>query len=134
MAEIFPKITEEQIANISLEKEHIYPQYLSKTSINPQLIKIIERSGGKDVVLATDSRRCRADMLLNHHKLTEKFSRKIYRDTEDQRNKYVRFMSEISKEKISIMVFENVKYAIDLTIACGIGIDQIIDERRTLNE
>lgn len=130
LAEIIPNITDEQLIKIALQKERIYPKYLSKTNINPQLIEIIDQSGGKDVVLATDSRRYRADMLLNHHGLTEKFSRKIYRNTEDKRNKYVRLMSEIPKEKMSIMVFENDEHAIDLAIACGISIDQIIDVRR----
>ena len=74
LEKIIPNITDKQIINIALEKERIYPEYLSKTSTNPQLIEIIERSMGKDVVLATDSRRCRADMLLNHHGITEKFS------------------------------------------------------------
>lgn len=69
-------------------------------------------------------------MLLSHHGLIEKFSRKIYWGAEDQRDKYARLMTKLPKEKISILVFENDDNAIESAIACGIGIDQIIDVRR----
>ncbi len=38
-------------------------------------------------------------------------------------------MSEIPKERTPILVFENDGDSIELAIACGIGIDQIIDVR-----
>lgn len=127
LEEIIPNITVKQLEEIASHKERIYHKYLSETKANTQLIEIVSCSQGKEVVLATNSHRCRAEMLLNHHGLIESFSRKIYRDAEYQIDKYVRLMAEIPKEKMSILVFENDKKAIESAIACGIGIEQIID-------
>jgi len=129
LKELIPNITDKQLNDISSHKERIYHKYLSKTKVNSKLIQIIAQFQGKEFVLATDSRRCRAELLLNHHGLIGKFSRKIFRDDEDQRDKYARLMSEIPKERTHILVFENDGDSIELAIACGIGIDQIIDVR-----
>ena len=129
LKELIPNITDKQLNDISSHKERIYHKYLSKTKVNSKLIQIIAQFQGKEFVLATDSRRCRAELLLNHHGLIGKFSRKIFRDDEDQRDKYALLMSEIPKERTPILVFENDGDSIELAIACGIGIDQIIDVR-----
>lgn len=130
LKELIPNITDKQLEDIASHKERQYHKYLSKTKSNSQLIEIIARSQGKEIVLATNSRRCRAELLLNHHGLIGKFSRKIFRGDEDQGDKYARLMAEIPKERTPILVFENDGAAIELAIACGIGIDQIIDVRR----
>lgn len=129
LKELIPNITDKQLNDISSYKERIYYKYLSKTKVNSKLIQIIAQFQGKEFVLATDSRRCRAELLLNHHGLIGKFSRKIFRDDEDQRDKYARLMSKIPKERTPILVFENDGDSIELAIACGIGRDQIIDVR-----
>lgn len=129
LKELIPNITDKQLNDISSYKERIYYKYLSKTKVNSKLIQIIAQFQGKEFVLATDSRRCRAELLLNHHGLIGKFSRKIFRDDEDQRDKYARLMSVIPKERTPIFVFENDGDLIELAIACGIGRDQIIDVR-----
>lgn len=129
LKELIPNITDKQLNDISSYKERIYYKYLSKTKVNSKLIQIIAQFQGKEFVLATDSRRCRAELLLNHHGLIGKFSRKIFRDDEDQRDKYARLMSVIPKERTPIFVFENDGDSIELAIACGIGRDQIIDVR-----
>ena len=130
LKELIPNITDKQLEDIASHKERQYHKYLSKTKSNSQLIEIIARSQDKEIVLATNSRRYRAELLLNHHDLIGKFSRKIFRDDEDQGGKYARLMAEIPKERTPILVFENDDTDIELAIACGISIDQIIDVRR----
>ena len=130
LEDLIPGITGKQLEEIALLKERTYHKYLSETKASPQLIEIVSRVQDKEVVLATNSRRCRAEMLLNHHGLIEKFTRKIYRDAESQRDKYVQLMAELPKGSMSILVFENDEKAIESAIACGIGVDQIIDVRR----
>ena len=88
LKELIPNITDKQLEDIASHKERQYHKYLSKTKPNSQLIEIIARSQDKEIVLATNSRRCRAELLLNHHDLIGKFSRKIFRDDEDQGGKY----------------------------------------------
>ncbi|RAJ93958.1 beta-phosphoglucomutase-like phosphatase (HAD superfamily) [Aliidiomarina maris] len=130
LEELIPAITHKQLDEIALLKERLYHKFLSETETSPRLIEMVARVQDKEVVLATNSRRCRAEMLLNHHGLIEKFTRKIYRDAESQRDKYVQLMAELPKGSMSILVFENDKKAIESAVACGIGIDQIIDVSR----
>lgn len=130
LKELIPDITKKQIEDISSLKERIYHKYISETKVNLQLIEILKHSQGKEIVLATNSRRCRAEMLLNHHGLIEKFSRKIYRDAVYQRDKYVRLMTAMPKGRMPILVFENDDKDIESAISCGIGVNQIIDVRR----
>ena len=127
LAKVIPGVCDEQIKRIVAQKESIYPQYLSRTILNAQLINIIERSKNKELILATDSHRSRADILLYHHGLTDKFTRNVYRDAEDPRDKYMRLIPELLKEEKSIVVFENDVNAIESAIACGIEIDRIIN-------
>lgn len=127
LKELIPNITDKQFDDISSHKERIYHKYISKTKANSKLIQVIAQFQGKEFVLATNSRRCRAELLLNHHGLIREFSRKIFRDDEDQRDKYARLMSEIPKERTPILVFENDEDSIQSAMICGIDIDQIID-------
>ena len=127
LAKIIPGICDIQLARIVAQKERMYPQYLSKTTVNMQLVDIIERSKRKELILATNGRRSRADMLLDHHGLTDKFVGKIYWDAEDQRDKYMRLGPGTLKEDRSIVVFENDTNDIKSAIACGIRADQIIN-------
>lgn len=127
---LIPSITDKQLEAIISYKERIYHKYLSETKVNPQLIEIFTHSQEKEVALATNSHRCRAELLLNHHGLIDKFSRKIYKDAKDQRDKFTRLMDGIPKEKKNFLVFENDQNSIESAVACGIGIDQIIDVRR----
>ena len=58
-----PKINDEQLSRIIYRKERIYHKYLSKTILNVQLSNIIEHSRRKELILATNSHRARAEML-----------------------------------------------------------------------
>lgn len=127
LAKLFPNASNEQIARIVAEKELVYKQYLPKTILNVLLADMIERSRGKEIILATNSRKSRADMLLAHHGLFDKFSRKVYKDSVDTRDKYARLIPVLLKENGSIAVFENDANAIESAIACGIGVNRIVN-------
>lgn len=131
LSELIPGIRNEQLKAIVMQKESMYQKYLSKTIVNVQLLDIIENSKNKKIILATNSRRLRADMLLDHHGLTDKFVKKFYRDAVNPRDKYIRFIPEIRKEGKSIVVFENDADAIESAIKCGIKYDQIINVCRS---
>lgn len=130
LPEIIPGIGIKQINEIVAQKELMYPQYLSRTIVNAPLIDIIEKSKNKKIILATNSRRSRADMLLDYHGLAGKFLKKFYMDANNSRGKYTRIMPEIQKEGESIVVFENDAEEIDLAITYGIKLEEIINVRR----
>ena len=134
LKDIIPGICEDQLKEIVKQKDFIYPSFLSKTILNDQLVDIIKHSKCREIVLATNSHKFRADMLLHYYSLTDKFTRKIYRSTEDPRDKYIRLMSGLLKDKKSIVVFENDENAIKSAIACGIEFDRIINVCRRGDE
>jgi len=127
LAKFIPNASKEQIARIVAEKELVYRQYLPRTILNVLLADIIEQSRGKEIILATNSRKSRADMLLAYHGLSDKFFRKVYKDSVDTRDKYARLIPVLLKENGSITVFENDANAIESAIACGIGANRIVN-------
>ena len=60
-----PNASNEQIARIISKKNLLYKEYLPRTKLNIFLASIIEQSRGKEMVLATNSQKSRADMLLD---------------------------------------------------------------------
>lgn len=127
LLELIPGIGIKQINEIVAQKEIIYPQYLSRTIVNPSLIDIIENSKNKKIILATNSRRSRAELLLNYHGLAGKFHKKFYMDLNDSIGKYARIIPEIKKEGDSILLFENDVGDIESAITCGLKLEQIIN-------
>lgn len=123
---IIPSICEEDLAKVVKEKERLYKMYLSKTAINVQVAKILDLSVGKEVILATSSLRERADLLLAHHGLADKFTRKYYKEENDLRSKYQQVLSEMRRDNESIVVFENEQLAIELALSAGFGTESVI--------
>jgi beta-phosphoglucomutase-like phosphatase (HAD superfamily) len=134
LAKCIPNANNEQIAQIVAGKEIVYKQYLPRTILNVLLADIIERSRNKEMILATNSRKSRADMLLAHHKISDKFTLKVYRESEDPRDKYTRLIPRLLKENRSIAIFENDAKAIESAIACGIGANRVINVRGWCDE
>jgi hypothetical protein len=134
LEKFIPDASNEQIARIVAEKELVYKQYLPRTILNVLLADIIERSRDKEMILATNSRKSRADILLDYHGFSGKFSRKVYRDSEDTRGKYARLIPELLKENRLIAVFENDAIGIEPAIACGIGANRIVNVCRWSDE
>ena len=124
---IIPYRCRQKISEIVEQKESIYHHYLSETILNNNLIEIIDRSKGKEIILATSCRKHRADMLLDYYDLADKFTSKIYGDVNVPRDKYTKLIPEIMKENKSILIFENDESAIESAISCGISEDCIIN-------
>jgi phosphoglycolate phosphatase-like HAD superfamily hydrolase len=127
LGRLIPNISNKKVAQIVAEKERIYEQYLPTTILNDKLAYIIERLKDKELILATNGRKSRANMLLDHHKLSNKFSRKIYKDTFRKSDKYAQFLPNLLEENKSILIFENDMNAIKSAASYGIKCDQIIN-------
>ena len=127
LAELIPGIRNEQLKEIVVQKESIFHKYLPRTIVNENLVDIIEHSKNKEIILATNSRRFRAEMLLNYHGLTDKFGKKFYREAKNSKDKYIGIIPAIQKEGKSIVIFENDLGAIKSAITCGVKYDQIIN-------
>ncbi|MDR2186614.1 MAG: hypothetical protein LBE62_01015 [Azonexus sp.] len=134
LTKIIPGICDEQLTKIIAQKERIYPQYLSKTILNEQLVDIIKRSKNQELILVTNSRRSRADMLLHHHGLFDTFARRVYRNNDAPIGKYMQLIPDLLKEEKSIVVFENDENEIETALMCGIKANQIINICRINHE
>ena len=117
--DIFPEICDEKLSKIIKRKECIYKMYLCRTTVNNEMVKILEKSQGKKIILATNSSKERAELLLSYHKLSEKFTLKYYKEDINKRNKYLRIFEEIDLAKEKVVVFEDNKIFIESAIAAG---------------
>ena len=78
--------------------------------------------------LVTNSRQNRADLLLRHYGLKEKFERIYYRQLKKNKrvNKYQNLISELNVSPNKIIVFENEAIEIKDAIKAGIPKENII--------
>lgn len=125
----FPALSSEELNKIIAKKECIFPQYLTKTILNHDLAGILDRAGGKVNVLATNSRKNRADILLKHHGLTHKFKHIIYGESASKNNKYLNLIKLIPEKINAIAVFEDDSRDINQAISAGINPNLIINVR-----
>jgi len=123
---IIPSICEDDIAKVADEKERLYRIYLPSTILNELVAKVLNYSTGKEVILATNSRRERAELLLAHHRLDDKFTLKCYKDNTNSSNKYQRVLSQMQCRKEPILVFENDEHEINLALSAGFRIENVI--------
>ncbi len=125
----FPSISSDELTQVVSEKERLYSNFLSKTVLNVQVTTIIERSIGKEIILATNSRKNRADMLLAHHGISKMFTNKIFREDIDPKGKYQRLLTKMWCNNKSIVVFEDDLLDIGSAIVAGINSSFIINVR-----
>jgi beta-phosphoglucomutase-like phosphatase (HAD superfamily) len=125
----FPALSIDNINNIVMEKELIFHKYLTKTVLNSDVASILKRSNGKINILATNSRKNRAEMLLKHHGLTNKFVHILCRDSETQSDKYVDLRKFMPSKIKSLIIFEDDYKEINRAISAGIHPDLIINVR-----
>lgn len=133
----FPAICSDKLYQVVAEKERLYCNYLPQTVLNLQIISILERSIGKEIILVTNSRKKRADMLLKYHGIAKRFTHILYREDAVILNKYQLLLSKICGNNKSIVVFEDDVFDISRAIAAGINSNFIIkvgaDDKYILN-
>lgn len=125
----FPSISHKKLSQIISEKERLYCKFLSKTILNTNASCILKKSNGKEIILATNSRKSRAEMLLAHHGISKMFTRKFFKEDLNTRNKYQKIFSKISIDNIPIVIFEDDPLDISQAIAAGINSEFVINVR-----
>ena len=100
-------------------KERIYDQFLYATRVNQSLLKLLESAQGKEVILATNCRRARAELVLSHHGLWEKFTRKYFYDNDNPNSKYERIFTDLDINSRQVVVFENDPLLVAAAILAG---------------
>ncbi len=119
LKEMLPTAQRTLIEDIVEHKERIYGQFLHTTSVNQSLLWLLELAQGKDVILATDCRRARAELVLSYHGLWEKFTRKYFCDNDNPNSKYERIFADLDINSRQVVVFENDPLLVTAAIEAG---------------
>lgn len=123
-------LTANQYQKIIERKEENYINLLYKTKLNNQVATILNQYYKTNrTVLVTNSRKDRALITLNYHKVVDKFNDFFFRQSFENRiriNKYKNAISCLNLSVKNVIVFENEKQEIDDAINAGISIHNII--------
>lgn len=121
-----PDISEENFKKIIKIKESLYSDYLNETKLNRGTADILDKFQNKDIVLVTNSRRKRVNLLLTHHDITDKFTYKYYRENMTSANKFQHVLSVLKISGSFVVVFENNESQIELAISAGVPSENIL--------
>lgn len=127
LSSIYPGITKQQVDSITKLKDYIYPQFLSSTVSNDILVDLIMNSIDKKLILATNSRKERAKVLLSHHGLFDKFDQKLFGDASSPQKKYLKIAEILGGKVTSAVVFEDDQDEINSALKYGFDIRNVIN-------
>ncbi len=115
-------LTSQEYSRIIEIKDDVYHKYLNKSEINTCVFDTLKRfSESNKVVLATNSHKVRADMVLKHHDLKSIFDHFFYKeDYKDDDNKFIHVLNSLNVDPDMAIVFENDSSEIERARIAGI--------------
>ena len=120
-------LTDLQYENIIEMKNGIYQKYLPMSKVNACVIGVIEKySNNNKIILATSSRKNRAEMVLQHHGLTNNFDYIFFKEDYNQKSKFLHVVNYFGVSVSLIFVFENDNNEIRKAILSGIPDKNIV--------
>ncbi|NCD42395.1 MAG: HAD family phosphatase [Bacteroidia bacterium] len=126
---IIEDLTSQEYENIIEIKNDVYKKYLKKSKVNMFVVKIIEKfSQSNKIVLATNSHRNRAQIILRYHSLTNLFDHIFCKeDYKNQKNnKFKHVLNNLNIDPNLAIVFENDNKEIKKAILSGIPDKNIV--------
>jgi beta-phosphoglucomutase len=130
---VIPNLAQSVYEEIIKEKEKNYYEHLSQTKINQPVVDILLKYYKTNkTVLVTNCREDRALITLNHHKLTDKFYKLLFRQISQNGNpinKYKNAISSLNLSKQRVIVIENEIQEIEFALIAGIPINNILNIR-----
>jgi beta-phosphoglucomutase len=121
-----PDLNDEEYDKVIEIKEKLYSSNLHVTELNGAVADMLDEYSDKKLILVTNGRQERADLLLNHFYLSDKFTRKYYRENMTSDNKYQDAISSLCIDADLIFVFENDESEIAAAVAAGIPSENIL--------
>lgn len=127
---IIPDLKIQEYEEIIDIKKNVYNKYLQKTTIITSTLEIINKySKTHQIILATNSHKQKANLLLEYHNLSTIFKHKFYK--EDYNNQEIsKFKYAMDYLKISpnlAVIFENDKLEIKQAQLAGIPAKNIVN-------
>lgn len=121
---IFPDLTDVDFYSIISKKDEFYNEYLFETKLVTPIIDVLKKySKTNRVVLVSNCRRVRGELILESHGLKEMFNETFFRkegDDEKKVNKYKRAINELNISPEVIVIFENDYSEIEDAVDAGI--------------
>jgi len=125
---IMDDLTAQEYENIIEIKNNVYQKYLHKSKINDYVLKFVERfSGENKIVLATNSHKDRAKMVLSYHDLIKFFDYIFYKEDYGDNNKFTHVLYFFNISPNLVIIFENDEEEIRKAIFSGIQDKNIIN-------
>jgi beta-phosphoglucomutase-like phosphatase (HAD superfamily) len=128
---VMPNLSKADYVMIVQQKEKFDKDFLTETKPIKAIEEILYRySQTNKTVLVTNCRENRVTMILNYHRLTDKFSHIFCRHLSDSGTRINKYSNAINRLNIlpqNIVVFENEEMEINDAIKAGIPSDNIID-------
>ncbi|PNV83688.1 MAG: hypothetical protein C0627_03895 [Sulfurimonas sp.] len=110
LKKIIPSITELEYIKIIEIKDNVFHKYLNKTKINIIYLDFIRQySKTNKIILATNSSKVRAELILKFHNLAEMFDFIFYKeDYHDYKiGKYEHVLNALKLNPKSVIIFDN---------------------------
>ena len=107
---IFPDLRIEDLGKIIKIKTKIFERYLKYTRLKVKFVKIIKKlSKFNTIVLATNSHKIKANLILEYYHLFNIFDKKYYNENYIylENNKYKYILNNLNMQPSNIIVFED---------------------------
>lgn len=118
-------VPETMIQSIVRHKEEVYSQFLHATTVNQPMLQMLELAQGKEVILTSICRRPRAELVLAHHGLNTKFTRKYFSESDNASHKYERIFCDRGVDSRQVVVFDDDPLTAATALAMGVGSDSV---------
>ena len=120
LRECLVAVPETMIQSVVRYKEEVYGRFLHATTVNPIMFRLLELAQGKEVILTSNCRRSRAELVLAHHGLNEKFTRKYFSESNNASHKYQRIFLDLDVDPRRVVVFDDDPVSAGAALAVGI--------------
>ncbi len=121
-----PDLNDEEYDKVIEIKEKLYSSNLHAAELNGAVANMLDEYSDKKLILVTNGRQERADLLLSYFYLSDKFTRKYYRENMTSDNKYQDVLSSLRIDASLVFVFENDESKIAAAVAAGIPSENIL--------
>ena len=124
-----PYLTVQEFEKIIKMKTNLFQKYLKYTILNTSILEIINKfSETNQIILATNSHKIKADLLLKHYDLFNLFHKKYYKENYlNKDNKYQYIIDNLKIDPNDIIIFEDNNTEKNKAINLGISSKNIIN-------
>lgn len=123
LRECFVTTSQTMIQRIVQYKEEIYSQFLHATAINKSMLRLLELSQGKEVILASDCRQLRGELILAYHGMSENFTRKYFSGNDNSIHKYEIVFRNLDLDSSRIVLFDDDPVSVAVALTIGVEAD-----------